>query len=385
MRLTDIAVSNLRRRKGKMSLLVLGLAIGTATAVTLLAITETMQFDVANKLDQYGANILIVPRANDLTLSYGGLSVSSATYDVGQLMMQDAERIRSIKNAQNVSVIAPKLLSVVEINGQPVLAAGIIFAEELRLKSWWQIEGMEPQTDNDALVGARVAEKLALTPGAVVTIGNRQFTIVGVLAENGSQDDGILFIALNAAQKVWGKPDILSLIEVSALCSGCPIEEIVAQISEAIPQARVSALRQAVTLRMEVVHQLGRFAQALSVVVMTIGALVVLTTMLGAVAERKQEIGIFRAVGFRQSHIMRVILTEAATVSLVGGFLGWLVGMVATTALAPTLAQVTVGVRWDPLLAVGAIGAALSVGLLASLYPAWLAAQLDPTTALRSL
>ncbi|MFN2183049.1 MAG: ABC transporter permease, partial [Anaerolineae bacterium] len=72
-------------------------------------------------------------------------------------------------------------------------------------------------------------------------------------------------------------------------------------------------------------------------------------------------------------------------VSLGGGVLGWLLGMGAAVALAPRLANVVTPVIWSPVLALGAVGGALLVGLLASLYPAASAARLDPTTALRSL
>jgi putative ABC transport system permease protein len=116
---------------------------------------------------------------------------------------------------------------------------------------------------------------------------------------------------------------------------------MVEQIAGVIPQGRVTALRQAVTLRMETVGQLQRFALAVSAVVIAIGGLVVLTTMLGAVVERRQEIGLFRALGFRQRHVMSIILGEAAAVSLAGGLLGWLVGMSTAVALAPRLVNIT--------------------------------------------
>lgn len=385
MRLIDVALNNLRRRKGRMMLLVLGLTIGVATVVALTAITETLQADIANKLDQYGANILIVPKANDLSLSYGGVAVASAAYDVGQLTVGDLDRIQSIENARNISVVAPKLLGAAPLGGRDVLVAGVRFPDELRLKQWWQVQGTEPSAPDEALVGSRLAQALGLAPGDSVEVYGYPFRVTGVLADNGSQDDDILFVDLGAAQKAMNKPGSISLAEVAALCTDCPVEVMVEQISGVLPQARVTALRQAVQLRMDTVGQLQRFALAVSLVVVVIGSLVVLTTMLGSVAERRQEIGLFRALGFRQRHVMRIILSEAALVSLVGGLLGWLVGMGAAVVLAPRLANVTAPVVWNPWLALGAVAGALLVGLLASLYPARSAARLDPSIALRSL
>jgi putative ABC transport system permease protein len=386
MRLIDVSLNNLRRRKGRMALLVVGLMIGVATVVALTAITATLRADIAKKLDQYGANILIVPKANDLSLSYGGVTVASAAYDVGELTLPSLDQIKTIKNAANISFVAPKLLDAVNVGGQNVLVAGVRFSDELRLKQWWHVaEGMEPSAPDDALLGSRLAQALGLRPGDKVDIRGQSFQVVGVLAENGSQDDDILFIDLTTAQQVMNKPDSISLVEVAALCNACPVEEMVKQISDVLPQARVTALRQAVQLRMDTVGQLERFALAVSTVVVAIGSLVVLTTMLGAVAERRQEIGLFRALGFRQSHVMRIVLSEAALVSVAGGLLGWLLGMGAAVVLAPRLAGVTEPVIWSPWLALAALGGALLIGLLASLYPARSAAKLDPSIALRSL
>jgi putative ABC transport system permease protein len=267
-----------------------------------------------------------------------------------------------------------------------VLVAGVRFPDELRLKQWWHVaEGMEPSAADDALVGSRLASTLGLRPGDRVEAGGHSFQVVGVLAENGSQDDDILFVDLATVQQVMNKPGSISLAEVAALCTACPVEEMVRQMAGVLPQARVMALRQAVQLRMDTVGQLERFALAVSAVVIAIGSLVVLTTMLGSVAERRQEIGLFRSLGFRQGHVMRIILSEAALVSVIGGLLGWLAGMGAAVLLAPRLAAVSTPVVWNLWLALAALGGALLVGLLASLYPARSAARLDPSIALRSL
>ena len=381
----DIAWNNIRRRKGKALLLVVGLTIGVMTVVALQTVTRTLQDDIAIKLDEFGANILIVPQSNTLSLSYGGISVSSATFDVKELTGQDVAQVWTIPNARNLSIVAPKLLGAVEIQGQTVLVAGVDFESELRLKQWWRLEGNEPQAGDQAVVGARLSKLRGLSAGSPVQVGEQTFQVVAVLAENGQSDDDMLFVDLGAAQRALNRPGAVSLVEVAALCTACPIEDMVAQIQTALPHVRVTALRQAVTLRMELVGQLIRFSWALSAVVLSIGGLVVLTTMLGAVAERKQEIGVLRAIGFRRRHIISIILTEATLVSLLGGVLGWLIGMGAAVILAPVITQVNLPVSWDPLVALWAVSLALVVGVAASVYPAVRAARLDPTTALRSL
>lgn len=383
MRLTDISLNNLKRRKSKMLFLVLGLLIGVATVVTLVSVTQTMHTDIQNKIDQFGANIVVTPKADDLALSYGGVTVSNATYDVKELHTDDAARIKLIPLRANIANVAPKLVGAVDVGGSKVLLVGVDFPSELRLKKWWEIVGQEPAAPDEVLLGYNAASRLAAMPGNTITINGRPFQVAGTLKELGSSEDGAIFADLGAAQQVLGKPGAVSLIEVSALCKACPVEDIVQQISMELPDARVSALAQAVKSRQQTVDQLTSFSLAISLVVLLIGGLVVLTTMMSAVNERTREIGIFRAIGFRRTHIARVILFEALLVSLMGGVLGWFLGMLASMVLAPRVAQLSSGVEWNPLLALGAVALAVSIGLAGSIYPAIRAANLDPAEALR--
>jgi len=114
--------------------------------------------------------------------------------------------------------------------------------------------------------------------------------------------------------------------------------------------------------------------------------LVVLVTMMGSVRERTSEIGIFRVIGFRKSHVMRIILLEAGIISALAGFSGYLLGLGVTKVALPFFWESQgISIPLDPMLAGGAFGLSLALGLLATIYPAFLAARLDPQEALRAL
>ncbi len=384
MRLSTISLNNLRRRRGKALLLVLGLAVGVATVVSMLAITTALRADTERKIDQYGANILMVPRSDDLSLSYGGVAVGVSTA-VQELSAADVASIRTIKNAENISTVAPKLLGAAEVGGTRVLLVGVDFPEELRLKRWWTYEGQKPEGPDHLILGQEAAQRLKVGPGSPLQILGRPFTVAAVLNPIGNQEDGLIYADLGVVQDLFGKPGKVSLVEVSALCSTCPIEQIVEQIGEKLPQAKVTALAQVMKSREQTVEQLGNFSLAVSAVVLLVGGLVVLTTMMSSVNERTREIGIFRAVGFRKSHVVRIILMEALLLSLMSGLVGWTVGTLGSSIIAQRVAQLEAPVSWDPLLAGWALGLALLVGLLGSLYPALRASALDPAEALRSI
>lgn len=117
--------------------------------------------------------------------------------------------------------------------------------------------------------------------------------------------------------------------------------------------------------------------------VVLIGALVVMLTMMSSVSERTREIGIYRAIGYRRSHVFEIILTEAVIVGLAGGVLGYLLGMVTAQAVGPGLANMRISIPWNPLLGGVVVLAAVAFGVTASIYPAVQASRMDPAEALR--
>jgi putative ABC transport system permease protein len=385
MTLKDISLLNLRRRKGKAFFVLAGLLIGVTTVVALMTLVGAMTEDINHKLEKFGANILVVPKTENLGLTYGGLSLGGVSFEMEEIHEAELTKISTIPNSGNVAAVGPMVLGVLDVSGTRVLLSGVDFESTNILKPWWKIAGSEPG-ENGLLLGAEASRILGLAVGDTVETGGRTLVVSGILEPTGSQDDQLAFAKLGTAQALLGKEGRVSMVEVAALCKDCPIEDMVMQISGVLPGANVMAIQSVVKGRMQTLAQFRKLTLGVSFIVVLVGSLVVLVTMMGSVRERTREIGIFRAIGYRKSHVMRIVLIEAVLISALAGVIGYPLGLGATKAVIPLFTEsVNVAIPMDPMLIFGAPLAAILLGLAASVYPALIAAGLDPNDALRYL
>jgi putative ABC transport system permease protein len=387
MTLKNIVISNLRRRKARALFVLVGLLIGVSTVVGLISLVKEMKNDMKHKLEMYGANILIVPKTENLSLTYGGMSLGGVSFDMQEIRQEELTKIKTIKNAANVAAVGPMVLGPITVGGHRILLAGIDFTAAQILRPWWSVKGKIPTRKDDIIIGSDASRIIGLTVGDTVIARGRALSVTGVLEATGSQDDGLIFAPLASAQDLLGKQGRISLVEVAALCSGCPIPAMVKQISAVLPSGNVMAIQQVVKGRMETIGHFQKFSYGVSALVLLVGCLMVLVTMMGSVRERTVEIGIFRAMGYRKSHVLRIILLEAGIVAAVAGIAGYFAGLGATGLLLPlfTEGQGHTAVSLDPVMAAAAFFASILLGIAASLYPALMASRLDPNEALRAL
>lgn len=386
MQLKDIAVNNLRRRKTKMIFMVFGMVFGIATIVTLFTLTSAMEAGMNKKFEDAGLKVAVTPKTNTVTFAVGGLTVASGVaYDVKEIHESVIDEIKKIEDIDKVRVIAPKVLGTTEINNKKVLVAGIDFAAEQKVRSYWSVVagGKQPEQDNEVLVGSRIGMVLKTQPGQEIMIKGKPFKIAGVLDETGSEEDGVIFLKLSAAQKLLGKEHVYSFVEINTVRDEAAMQRIIGELVKQVPDAQVKQVKEANESRQELVERFAKFSLVVSLIMLLIGSLIVLTTMMSSVNERTREIGIFRAIGFRKSHVMRIILLEAAIVSGLSGIIGYLAGMGGAKVVAPFMGSIKLVITWNLLMGIGVIVLAVAVGVLASIYPAAKASKLDPAEALR--
>lgn len=374
--------------------------LGVASIVALREVSAVVGESLERKLTSFGANIMVAPARETLTVSYGGLPLGDLLLDEGHLAhAETARRIRSIEFNANIAAVAPKLVTMARIGSPdrtgstaasvaplPVAVIGVDWPEELSLKGYWAIDGATPKTPEGALAGHTVAARLGLVPGSVVNVNGHAVTVTGVIGVTGSDDDNVLLADIAFVQRIFNLPDKASFVEVAALCSGCPIDDIVAQLRAALPGQDIKALRHVVEQRMYSVHFAQHLALVVSLVILLTACAMVVMSMLSAVNERRREIGILRSVGFSRFGVFTVFASEALLVGVAAGLVGHLAGHgLALKVLALLhMADVAPPVFSPAALALTTSGIA-AVSVLAAAFPAWKASRVEPAAALVSL
>lgn len=371
------------------SLTLLGIVIGVASVIVMLAIGEGARRQVMERMGTMGTAIL-----------YMGSKPPATGGPAGQLTQEDLQAVREL----------PEIRRVLPVIGDPVTVRYgsadkqiYVFAasEEMPAVHHWSVAqgryytNMEDHDLAPLVVLGHKAWKHFFpdTPhplGKQLIIGNSAFEVIGVMSErgadSGAQDyDDMVFIPYNSGRaRVYQsqtQPDYV-VVEAMSSTQVHAAENSMRQLlisrhggreDFGIGNAAARIQAEAAT-RKSMAMMLGLIA-AVSLVVGGIG---VMNVMLMTVKERTREIGIRMAVGARQRDILRQFLTEASLVTLVGGSVGLLAGLAVGTALIAAEVPVVFSVR----AMLGAFACAVITGLIFGYKPALTAARLDPVRAL---
>ena len=383
MDLKKLAWKNLHRRKTRAVFTGLGIFLGIGTFVALVSLTSQMEGAVQDKLDRYGANILILPRTEQLSLGFGNIALGGTEVAHATLRVKDKKAIESIPHRDRLRSVVPYFLTAAGTSGKEVVWMGLPAEEIPTARPWWKIFGTPIDETEEVLLGSEVAAALDKGPGGTVTAFGRTYRVAGVLRPTGEKEDGMVVADIAAVQALGRKPNAVSYFEVAALCKDCPVEDIVAQLSGALPGARVSAIRQVVESRREAVEQFRKLGLGVSAVVLAIGGLMVFVTVMGSVQERTREIGVLRAVGFRRRAILSLLFWETGWISFLASGMGAAAGGAVSLLVAPHFGVETPGIPPVPLF--GGMLLGMTLGLLGAVPPARKAAALSPMEAIRAL
>ena len=384
----------------------LGIIIGVASVIILVAVGSGARSEVEARIASLGSNMLVVFSGSS---RIGGRSGGIGT----ELPLSEGD-LTAIRN---------KLQGVAAISGQLDGSGAVVYGNanwtttlsgvhpDYSVARDWPLSSGRMFTDQDmrasaklAILGQTVVKQLfpGEDPlGARIRLKNVPFTVIGVLSSKGSssfgrdQDDIVLLPITTARIQIVGKSEVqadqVGRINVK-FENDIDLKEAQEDIEALLRQRRhvrpgaddnfsVRNLAEFMKARTEVLSTMTYLLAATSAISLIVGGIGIMNIMLVSVTERTREIGLRMAVGGRHGDIMRQFLVEAVTLCLIGGLIGIVFGIAAATIVA-TAAQWPVLI--SPSVIALAMAAAAATGLIFGYFPARRAALLNPIDALRS-
>ena len=385
--LARVASVGLRTRKLRAALSALGIAIGVAAIVAVLGVARSSQNGLLTEISRLGTNLLTVTNGQTITGQAAELPKAApgmiarlpgvtAVQETGTLNNASAYRNPKIPSIETnaISVAATSL-------GLPAVASTTV-AQGTYLNA---ATANEPA----AVLGAAAATRLGIDriwPSLRIWVDGMWFYVVGILnpAPLASELDSSVLIGFPAAERYLGFDGHPSEIYVRAQTSKVAAVDnlLAAQANPESPtEAAPSQPSKALTAQADAAGAFDSLFLGLGAIALFVGAVGVANTMLVSVLERRQEIGLRRALGATKTQIRIQFLSEAILLALAGGSAGVTLGATATTIYAHTKHWATV---IPPDAWAGGLAAAVLIGALAGLLPAVRAARLSPTQALRT-
>ncbi|HEY3957377.1 MAG TPA: ABC transporter permease [Streptosporangiaceae bacterium] len=388
--LAGLAGVGLRTRKLRAALSALGIAIGVAAIVAVLGLAQSSQAGLLAEISQLGTNLLTV--SNGQSLSGGPAELPFAAPGmIGQLpgvtavQYTGAVTSASAYRSPHIPSINTNALTVAASSLQLPAVAGTSVARGSYLNA---ATAREPI----AVLGAAAAQRLGFDrvwPGMRIWLGGMWFYVTGILnpVVLAPEIDSSVLIGFPAAEHYLDFDGHPSEIYVRTQNTPAAVNAVDGVLgAEADPenpgQASVSQPSNALTAQADTAGAFDTLFLGLGAVALLVGAIGVANIMVISVLERRQEIGLRRALGATRGHIRIQFLSEAIVLAVAGGITGVILGAVSTAVYAHVKGWAIV---IPPEAWAGGLAAALLIGALAGLLPAIRAARLSPTQALWTL
>lgn len=398
------ALESLSGNKLRSGLTVLGIVIGVAAVIAMLAVGRGAEQSITGSISGIGTNLLFVFR--------GGQDQS--VRNERPITLADADAIADPFAAPSVEAVAPVLQanreisfggerSTVEVNG--------VTPSYFPVRNYELTEGEYIDEEHllgrssVALIGPEAADTLfgrhdGIT-GETIRIDGQPFRILGVLATKGGgafgSEDNRVLIPLSTAQARLirrNTPDQVDVLLVQAV-SGDAVPMATEEISQILRQRHrtqvgaddftVFTQQDLLTTFQSITGILTVFLGGIAGISLLVGGIGIMNIMLVSVTERTREIGLRKALGARRRDILTQFLTESSMLSLIGGIIGIMFGWLISFAVGQLAAAN--GTAFTPIVGLDAIALATifsaAVGLFFGIYPASRAARLEPVEALR--
>ena len=414
-----------RRQKRRKVVALLAIALGMSIATAMIAVGAGIGDKVSEELRSTGANLLVTPIEESLDVNLGGVDLKPAN-EGAFIRESDLPKMKGVFWGHNILGFAPFLSQQEQFTksgtrfdaeligtyfAQPFTYGKEHFTTGVRtVNRWWQAEGDWPQDyaswpDHapQVLAGTKLAQEYGLRIGDLVEVAGKKLQVSGILNTGGPEDRAIV-APLHIVQQILGRPDAAKRVMVSALtkpedafgrrdpsklspadrdrwyCSPYA-NSIALQIGEVLPNVRVEQIRQVEQNQGRVLSHVKGMMMLLTLAALLASALAVSAAMAATILERRQEVGLMKSLGASNTAVASLFLTEAGTMALAGGVVGFLAGSIIARHIGESVFGSSITVH--PVILAVVIFAALLVTFVGSAGAVRKAMQFDPAVVLR--
>jgi putative ABC transport system permease protein len=414
-----LVYESFRRQKRRKLLAGVAITLGVGVATAMIAVATDIGDKISRELRSYGANLIVTPQEDTLDVQIGGVDLKPPS-DGAYLNEADLPKIRGTFWHHNIVGFAPMLPVSVRLNNdadaKTLTLLGTYFSKRLTFGKedfvtgvrithpWWKVQGAWPNDNSsDVLLGESLAAKLGRKAGDEIEIAGQAHRVAGVLSTGGAEDDQIV-APLALAQQILGKPGAVRRLYVSALtkpedalsrrdpksmnpemfdrwyCSPY-VASIAYQLQEAIPHSHAEQIRQIAQNEGTVLSRIKGLMLLVTLAALFASALAVSAAMATAIFERRNEVGLMKALGADNVSVAALFFAEALLLALIGGVVGFAGGALLARQIGRSIfdSQITI----EPVLFPVILAIAVIVAFAGSAMAIRRAVKFDPVYALR--
>lgn len=383
---------NMKERKTRSILTMLGITVGIAAAIAIMSISYGVQESITEQLTEMADTIMVTPGSAELG-SWGELG-SFTERD-----LKDVERIGGVKEAaglisgmQEVEYRGEKVM--VEITGTEPRDMSTVFGEIVKLEEGRDLRENDHKTCE---IGYSIANDYFDDEIGVndrLTLNGSKFRVIGVLEKQGgfrSDIDSGIQVTKRDAIDILDTRDISTIFvrvrnieEAEAIAD--EIEERIDDNHKLDDFTSAMAMGGAIEDFESIFGVLELFLLVIASISLIVAALGIMNTTLMSVMERTHEIGVMKAIGAKNRNILFLFLMDAGVVSGIGGVLGCIVGVIIAKVISYGIYawfDVEIAAIVEPGVLLGGVAVAVLVGILSGLYPARKASKMSPVEAVR--
>lgn len=370
--LVRMITASLLRRRSRMLVALLAIAIGATILSGLVTIYVDVPQQMGAQFRNYGANMIFMPAEESFTDA-------------------DMQESLSVISSKELVGATPYQYNTVRIHEQPILAAGTDMAAVQKTSPYWLVEGQYPAKTHEILVGKNVAESLVLSVGESVTVSftpedkskldtTIDFEITGILNTGGSEEEYV-YVSMEDMEELTALPAHVDIAEISVSAGSAQLQTYVDEINAGSTDISANLVKRVTASETTVLSKLQALVLLVTVIVLALTMICVATTMTAVVSERRSEIGLKKAIGASDSGIIAEFMGEGILLGGLGGILGSFVGFAFAQFVSINVFSSYISLRW--LLLPITIIVSIAVTSVACLLPIRSATSVDPALVLK--